>query len=509
MNYEQLLKQGDSLANQGKVEEAFAEYTQARELDPARPEAHKQIINLALKKEDFPTVFEEYLNWANFLHSQGNLDEAAKTLLDALSLEGHHGKRSFLDRRSSHSSRLKEHSAKYTPRLYEAIGEIYFEKKDYDHAIEYLEKASESSSNTKTYTLQGLSYLAKGQFDKAKGPFQEVVRFQGPESALAYEKLAEIYASQGNTTQMIIWLKDAVNEYLKQDNHQMGIQAMERILETEPSNKEILNKLAESYFKIGDTASAIQTYKLLAESYSQAGLYDKVILLYEKLAEWEPDNVETINHLINIYQMALNVDPGNLRARLQLIQNLIKIDSKKEAIEQLFQLASSYTEVGLEEEAATHYQKILDMDPSNSKAKELLNNFYAKTGKPLEEPAAPPKIEEKSVKKIRKIESPVPVNVPIQEKKPASETKTEIKEEEKIETKAKAETKTETKTLNSEDLWRQAKALFEQGQIGPAAEFLEKLLETDPKRSEAQILMTKVYETELLREMEEFSHITG
>jgi tetratricopeptide (TPR) repeat protein len=500
MNYEQMLKQGDSLAAQGKLDEAFTQYIQARDLDPVRPEAHKQIINLALKKEDFSSVFEEHLNWSDFLRLRGKLDEAAKTLLDAISLEGQHGRKSFLDRRSANSSRLREHFVKYSPKLYEALGEIYYEKKDYDHAIEYLDKAREVSlNNTKVYSLQGLSYLAKGQYDKAKGPFQEVVRFQGPESALAYEKLAEIYANQGNTTQMVIWLKDAANEYLKQNNDQMGIQAMERILEIEPSNKEILNKLAESYFKLGDTSNAVRVYKHLAEVYSQAGLFDKVIILYEKLTEWEPDNTEIITHLISIYKMALNVDPGNLRARLQLIQNLIKIGNTKEAISELFQLAENYVQVGLEEEAVTHYQKILELEPANTKAQERLSDIYEKTGKSPPKKTIPTPIEEKKIEESKTAEAA---------RTQDSSKKENIKQEHTPDVQEKTKT-AEAKTGDSEHLWQSAKTLYEKGQTSTAEEYLKKLLEVKPEHIDAKIMLVKVYETELLREVEEFSRISG
>jgi superkiller protein 3 len=513
LSYEAYLKQGDGFANQGKLTEALQQYIEARNLDPGRPEAHKQIINLALKKEDFTTALQEYLDWSAFLQTKSRLDEALKVLQEAVSLEAQRERRGFLDRKSASANKLKEHFTKFAPQFYEKLGEIYYEKKDYDNAIQYLDKAvSIVPNSTKSYALLGLSYMAKGLLDRAKGPFQEVVRFKGPETALAYEKLADIYASQGNTTQMIIWLDDAAKEYVSQGDLQKAIMALERILEAEPSNKEILGELADLYAQVGDRESAIRVYKQLAEIYSQSGLFDKVIVLYEKLVEWEPENLEIVDKLLEIYRMSLEVDPANLRARIKLIENLLRKGENNQAVGEYLKLLDSYIKIGLLDEAISCCKSILELDPSNVTARETLADLYAKTGKAQEagheivslvEDLKQKGEENKAAEVIQKAVTFVPETGNLhlklaQDFLAKGENDSALEEFQKV---------LEENPNDLEALWNVGKLLFDRQQYESAKGFLERLLAIEPKHFEARQRLVEVYEAELLREMEEFSSI--
>ncbi|MCK4241445.1 MAG: tetratricopeptide repeat protein, partial [Candidatus Atribacteria bacterium] len=72
------------------------------------------------------------------------------------------------------------------------VGSIYFQKKDYPQAIEYLEKAAKMSShNIEVYYYLGLSYNKIGEKEKALTLFSRVIEL-APQSEFAQEAEKEI-----------------------------------------------------------------------------------------------------------------------------------------------------------------------------------------------------------------------------------------------------------------------------------------------------------------------------
>lgn len=514
--YEQYLKQADNLANQGKFDEALEQYVHARNADPSRSEARKQIINMSIKKEDFGKTFQEYISWADFMVEHGKHDETLKILHEALALEGQYEKRGFLrDRRSAASSKLKEHFQKYATQLYERFGQVYYEKKDYNNAVDYFLKVIETTpNNTKAHCLLGICYFAKGLLDKAKGSFQEVVRFQGPEAALAYEKLAEIYSSQGNTTQMVIWLKDAAEAYIKKDQWDSAVKVLERILQIEPGSKEILTHLGEIYAKQGNTKQAVQVYKQLAEVYAQTGIFDKVIVLYEKLVEWEPEEPEIINRVIEIYRTSLQVDPGNLRARIKLIENLLRKGSVDEVIVEYLQLIDDYVKIGLLDEAVNCCEKVLEFEPNQVKAREKLADLYMKVGRKedagrqfitLVETMQAKGDETKSTELIQKAMGLLHEKSEVYLIMGNDLLRRGMIQEAVVE----FENILKDQPNHIEALWQLGQLMAKSSQWDNAEKHFVSLIQLEPRKIEAREKLVELYETRILREMEELSTIAG
>ena len=72
------------------------------------------------------------------------------------------------------------------------MGYIYFEKKNYSQAIEYLEKATElSPQNTEVTYYLGLSYDKIGEIEKAREFLSKVIEL-APQSYFAKEAEKEL-----------------------------------------------------------------------------------------------------------------------------------------------------------------------------------------------------------------------------------------------------------------------------------------------------------------------------
>lgn len=513
-DYEQHLKQGDNFANQGKFDDALAAYVEARNADPLRPEARRQIINVTMKKEDFRNTFLEYLDWSARLEESGKTDEAMSVLEEALALENQYEKRGFLrDRKSTGSGKLKNEFQDLSGQFFERLGEIYSAKKDYGKAIDHLLKAVESApDNTKAHALLGLAYLAKGQLDKAKGPFQEVVRFQGRETPLAYEKLADIYRSQGNTSQMGIWLKDAGDAYVKAEAWEDASRVLENILNSEPGNKEILQRLGEIYLKLNRTGDAVRVYKTLADLYAHVGSFDKVIVIYEKLVELDPDDGEIIDRAIEIYRTSLSVDPGNLRARIKLIENLLRKGAVDEVISEYLRLVGDYERMGLVDEAVNCCEKILEFEPNHGAAREKLAELYLKIGKKeeagktyitLAETLQGEGNEDRTLGLIQKamglVKEKSQVHLAL-----ANDLEKKGKTEEAL---AEFEKVLERDPDHVEALLKAAQLRMENESWELAEAHLVRLQALNPSQREVKEKLVHLYETQLIRQMEEFSFV--
>lgn len=470
---------------------------------------HKQILAAALKKEDFQAAFQEYLDWVDTIRSK-KPEEAIKLLQEVIGLEAHYAKRNFLlDRQTPLAVKFKAHFAKFSPLFYERLGELYAEKKEHGKAVEALNKAVElSPSNTKAYLLLGISYLEKGLPDKAKGSFQEVVRFQGPEMALAFEKLAEVYASQGNTAQTIIWLKAAAETYLKKDELHPAIRALEKILEKEPENQEIMARVGDLYSRDGNVQEAVRVFKKLAEIYSKTGAFDKVIGLYEKLAEWEPDNRETIQKLIEIYRKSLQVDPNNIRIHMKLIENLLRQGSVEDVVSEYLCLIDNYMKMGLWEEAIHCCEKVLSFESGNLKAREMLADLYERSGN-LEKAGKEFVLLAESFQNIGEEEKAgsfyrKAVNLG------ANQSEVRILIAKSLRQKGETEEAVlqfqevlKEHPEEPESLWEMGNIFLAKQQFAKSEEFFQRLLQLQPDRLAVQEKLMEVYEAQLLREVEE------
>ena len=72
------------------------------------------------------------------------------------------------------------------------VGRIYFEKKKYSQAIEYLESAIKiSSHNAEAYYYLGLSYDKMGEKEKAREYLSRVIEL-APQSGFAQEAVKEL-----------------------------------------------------------------------------------------------------------------------------------------------------------------------------------------------------------------------------------------------------------------------------------------------------------------------------
>lgn len=383
--FEMFSSQADKLVAQGRLEEALDMYQRALQIEPHNAVVRHNVINIYMKGGEFEATVAEYLAWAKVCQERGMVDDALAVYQELINLEHQAAKKSFLmGQRGAVGDIVKELVNSVRVEIFYNVGVLLQAKGHFDDSIEYLKACLELAppeSSARIHMVLGQAFMKKGMDKEAVGEFQEVVRLAPMDSAYAYEMLGEIYIRGGRTPQgTIVWFRNAGDLYIKNNQILDAIRVFERILNFEPKNKDVLGRLGEIYSQRGQMDKATEVCLKLAGIYSEEGFLDKVVVLYEKLLEWVPENGEIRRKLISIYKEILNVDSGNLSARHKLIGLLLNDGSAEEAIPEFLLLAGTYLEKGMLKEGISVCEKMLDIDPENVKANELLGEIYFRQG---------------------------------------------------------------------------------------------------------------------------------
>ncbi|MEW6208917.1 MAG: tetratricopeptide repeat protein [Acidobacteriota bacterium] len=150
-------------------------------------------------------------------------------------------------------------------------------------------------------------------------------------------RTAEKYALQGK-------IPAAIDEYKK-------------VVTADPTDLTTINTLGDLYVRAGRIQEAISNFSRIAESYRESGFILKAIAMLKKISKLDPTNIETAMKLANLYSQ----------------QGLLV-----EARQQYLQVADAYARAGQTRKALEAYQKIADLDPSNTSVRMKLGEIYAR-----------------------------------------------------------------------------------------------------------------------------------
>lgn len=373
----QVLKGAEELFHQGKWRESLDKYRDVIANDPTNSQAHSGIINLYLKKGEFSKLIDEYMEWAKIESGQNRIDEALGIYQDLFNLENTIEKKSFLVGQKSGSEglqQIKEQVNAVRPAALIAMGELFLRKGKLDEAIQHLEPGVEADpSNPEGRLALGKAYLKKGMDREAIGEFQEVVRLSPEEAAFAYEMLGDIFFRGGKPPHtVLVWFKNAAQLYQKNQKFQDAIKIHEKILTIQPEQKESLSHMADIYVELNETVKAAEIYEKLIALYQKEGHLDTVNALFEKILNLQPENKEVRQKVLDFYRQVLQKDHHNLNARNKVIGHLLKLGEAQEVIQEFLLLAGAYIDKGMLEEGEQVCRKLLEMEPDNIACHEIL-----------------------------------------------------------------------------------------------------------------------------------------
>ncbi|MGZ5427441.1 MAG: tetratricopeptide repeat protein, partial [Thermoanaerobaculia bacterium] len=115
-----------------------------------------------------------------------------------------------------------------------------------------------------------------------------------------YERLAELYAKQGLTTEAKSQYQVLADYHAKNDNPVAAIGIYQKMTQTDPSNIQLHVKLADLYSQARRKIDALREYAVVAGLLRERGALDESIQVYEKALQMAPDNAEILRGFVPI-----------------------------------------------------------------------------------------------------------------------------------------------------------------------------------------------------------------
>jgi tetratricopeptide (TPR) repeat protein len=146
-------------------------------------------------------------------------------------------------------------------------------------------------------------------------------------------------------------------KYVLQGKIPAAIDEYRKVVDADPTDLTTINTLGDLYVRAGRIQDAIANFSRIAESYRESGFTLKAIAMLKKISKLDPTNIETAMKLANLYSQ----------------QGLLV-----EARQQYLQVADAYARAGQTRKALEAYQKIADLDPSNTAVRMKLGEIYSR-----------------------------------------------------------------------------------------------------------------------------------
>jgi tetratricopeptide (TPR) repeat protein len=152
----------------------------------------------------------------------------------------------------------------------------------------------------------------------------------------------------------------AAEKFVQQGKLQNAITEYEKITKDDPKDLTVLNTIGDLYARIGQVEQAVVYFKRVGDAYATNGFTVKAIAMYKKTTKLSPGSIECIQKLGELYtQQGLYNDARN----------------------QLLQVAEFHMKKGQLDDAARLFQKLLELDPENAGMQGRLAELYVKIGK--------------------------------------------------------------------------------------------------------------------------------
>jgi pilus assembly protein FimV len=115
-----------------------------------------------------------------------------------------------------------------------------------------------------------------------------------------YERLAELYAKQGLTTEAKSQYQVLADYHAKNDNLVGATGIYQKMVQTDPANIQLHVKLADLYSQARRKVDALKEYAVVAALLRERGALDESIQVYEKALQMAPDNAEILRAYVPI-----------------------------------------------------------------------------------------------------------------------------------------------------------------------------------------------------------------
>src|SRR5438128_976551 len=204
---------------------------------------------------------------------------------------------------------------------------------------------------------------------------------------------------------------ESASKLISKGQFDKAVKEYQRVLELDPDDVRVLQKLAELYQKMNRKAEAADCFEKVAKTYSAQGFYLKAVALYKQVLK-VIDRVEVNVRLAELYQQLglvgdatkewqtvsayyektgdtkqfletlrklVELDPDNVAARIRLGEQFAREDNLGEAVAELRRAAQYLQRNGRQDDYLKVAERISHLDQSDvGLAKELAESYLGR-----------------------------------------------------------------------------------------------------------------------------------
>jgi len=289
---------------------------------------YRRILKL---KEEQVELKEEFAEYLKGIERNAEAAQVIRDLADTYVLEDNHAK----------AAGWLEELLIYHPqdnKLKAELADMYLALDITQEAVNY-------------YAQAALGFRESGDEKDAINLYKKIIGIEPQEESIR-EELAILLSSHGET-------KEAIehNLFLSQKRTAEGREAenlhiYQRLLELEPSLRDVREKLAALYHEIGENAAASENYITLADAYEKDGDTQSAIIRSLQAKELIPEDEEIYKRLIRLYEKS--GDKDSLKSEHISLGDLYLTKSDPDSAEVHYRKAQKLdpTDIGMGEQIA-------------------------------------------------------------------------------------------------------------------------------------------------------------
>jgi tetratricopeptide (TPR) repeat protein len=189
-------------------------------------------------------------------------------------------------------------------------------------------------------------YRAEERWEEAARVTERIVELD-PNQLGDREALIALYQRLGHTGQAVEQQFQLARRYQERNETERAISLYEEVLKFQIDNQEARRFLVDAYLDAGRVSAALEQAEALTEHYLDTKDHHTAIYLYSRLVDADPENVELQERLVKFYGLA--GDPENAKSRWVHISNLHerngRYDRAAEAVQKALELDESQVDL--------------------------------------------------------------------------------------------------------------------------------------------------------------------
>lgn len=246
-------------------------------------------------------------------------------------------------------------------------------------------KANNPGDAVRTYAEVALIYEAGGFFAKAVAVYRQVIKLS-PDETEAKIRLANLYYQTGMLSDALLLFDQVSQAYLQAGDPGSYLTILTRMVELDPDHVGNRIRLAEQYAEDKLMLPAREHFNAAADTLHRTRRLDEFVKVAERLLIHFPDDDTRHRQLIRALtetqrgaraipriQRLLERDPHDADALELLIEALVSMGEKGRAVAILRELAVGYHEDGHRELEERVLRRILALDPNDEAARASLS----------------------------------------------------------------------------------------------------------------------------------------